>query len=98
MAGREARPHSAEAACSKGWGHLEGEGDDLVALGVALQAGVTVGLETREGRKRDLLLTRILPCAWVPFLCGIPYDSQIKMNAHIKDSDFKLVSNFSAQK
>ena len=40
---------------------LEWEDDDLVALGVALQAGVVVRLEARVGRERDLLLTRILP-------------------------------------
>ena len=46
-----------------GWGggrDLEGEDDDLVALGVALHAGVSVGLEAREGRERDLLLPRVL--------------------------------------
>ena len=42
---------------------LEGEDDDLVALGVALQAGVAVGLEAGEWRKRDLLLPRVLPPA-----------------------------------
>ena len=40
---------------------LEWEDDDLVALGVALQARVAVCLEARERRKRDLLLARILP-------------------------------------
>ncbi len=47
----------------RGWndgGHLEREDDDLVARGVALQAGVAVGLEARVGRKGDLLLPRIL--------------------------------------
>ena len=39
---------------------LEGEDDDLVALGIPLQAGVAVGLEAREGRKRDLLFPRVL--------------------------------------
>ena len=39
---------------------LEGEDDDL-ALGGALDAGLAVGLEAREGRERHLLLPRVLP-------------------------------------
>ena len=41
---------------------LEGEDDDL-ALPGPLQARVAVGLETREGRERDLLLGRVLRAA-----------------------------------
>ena len=43
--------------------YLEGKDDDLVALGVALQAGVAVGLKARVGGERDLLLPWILPIA-----------------------------------
>ncbi len=40
--------------------HLEWENDDFAALG-PLDAGIAIGLEAREGRKRDLLLSRVLP-------------------------------------
>jgi hypothetical protein len=39
--------------------HLEGK-DNNLSLAVVLHTGVAVGLETREGRERDLLLPRIL--------------------------------------
>ena len=46
------------ASC--GGADLEGKDDDL-ALGRALDAGLAVGLEAREGRERHLLLPRVLP-------------------------------------
>ncbi len=39
--------------------HLEGKDDDLSLVG-AHDAGVAVGLEAGEGRKRDLLFPRVL--------------------------------------
>jgi hypothetical protein len=48
---------------ARGWEgrwDLKRKDDDLAFIGV-LHVGITVGLEAREGRERDLFLTGILP-------------------------------------
>ena len=53
-------PSKGARGSSRLWSaHLKRENDHFAALGV-LHTGVAVGLEAREGGKRDLLLSRVL--------------------------------------